>query len=64
MLYKNFRARNFRTNFAYENYFTTKKANYGNTTFLCYKQLSTMLKYNNYIQGLNKLDFRPQGAKV
>ena len=28
-----------------------------NDTFLCYK--STVLRYNNYIQGLNKLDFGP-----
>ena len=34
-----------------------------NTTFLSYKQLSTALRYNNYIKpGLNNLDFRPQGS--
>jgi len=30
-----------------------------NATFLCYKQLSTMLRYSNYTQGLNNLVFRP-----
>ena len=32
-----------------------------NATFLCYKQLSTVLRYYNYIKGLN--NFRPQGSK-